>query len=289
MPTASVDDRPLAAPRHGLIANAATPQDTTRWGVGGVAFTPELQCVAPGGARNPCDASADFTPSVNDPTVEWMPVVVSGSARCSTLGGDIDRQEQVAVRRMNADASHQLERELWEGAVASTATDADGNPWPNRWFTDGTADNLTANLTGGANLTHGFACLHQYLAETTRGQPGMIHATWQTVIHWWGLDLISDVGGGRLETPAGHVVVAGSGYTGASPQGAPAADQSIWAYATSMVTVRLGDPDPVTKVHDWETNTDLVLATRLAVASFDGCALGAVELALTPCDVGGAS
>jgi hypothetical protein len=75
----------------------------------------------------------------------------------------------------------------------------------------------------------------------------------------------------------------------------PPADGSIWAYATSLVEVRLGPvqdfpstESDLRQVVDPSTNDYLFVAQQLAAVTFDPCCHAAAELDLPLCGIGGA-
>lgn len=275
---------PATTPLVGLLASALNPQDEDdRWANG---FTySDVEGCSTGYITSKCDPQPGdrALPRLATPP-DWEPYVVGTGVECSTFGWRAREWQAMARRALDAAAEFQISAELWTGAQSQT------EGLGNRFLADvSTVDILTES--GAVNLTHGLACLEQYLRDTLGGQRGMIHATAQTVTHWHGLDLIR-FESGRLLTILGTIVVPGAGYDGSTPDGAAASDDDVWAYATGMVEVRRSEPDISPQEDDWHqiarsTNLVEVRAEQEAVASWNGCAHAGARLAIDVCDVGG--
>jgi hypothetical protein len=184
------------------------------------------------------------------------------------------------------DTERQLGEELWTGNLAATANLPDGTDWPNTWLADvGNVDILSED--GWVSPVHGLSCLEQYLAQTNGGQQGMIHATAQVASQWSFFNLVRDEGR-RLVTVNDNIVVVSPGYTGSSPTGS-VGDNDIWAYATDMVRVFVGEPKAydLRETVDRVNNTIVSVAQRPALAEWQRCRHAGVRLALDSCDVGG--
>lgn len=279
-PRAVVGAPPAGAPRVGLVASAARPNDPpgTRWQAG-IKYEPE-GCDS-GGIDNPCDSEELGAAAAANAEVNWEPYVVYADYRCSAMGFNGKDWDAIARRRLEAAREFQISRELWTGDEAA----AEG--FPNRFLADvANVDILTES--GAVALTHGLACLDQYLAERNGGQQGMIHATAQVVTHWLGLGLLRREGN-RIFTVNDTIVVPGRGYTGGDPDGNDAASGDVWAYATDMVELRLDTVivnDPI-ETADRNVNTISVRAEQLALASWEGCRHAGVRLDVTVCGIGG--
>jgi hypothetical protein len=92
---------------------------------------------------------------------------------------------------------------------------------------------------------------------------------------WVGANLLTNAGGLWL-SPMGNIVVADAGYTGATPAGA-AATTTQYAYATSMIYLRLGEVETlgselIDQV-DFRVNTRRFVVWRPAVFEWDECVL----------------
>jgi len=278
-PKTVVPSPPAQPPNYGLLKSVEPISDPNlRW-ANGILYSPET--CGDGGAAAPCDVGT-LTIDERSTSVDVEPFWVWHGDVCSAFGfGEQDFKGR-ARRALEAVQSYQIERELWTGELA----DAQG--WTtNPRLADLSGDDLTEGSSVG--LTHGMACLEQYLASVYWGRPGMIHATPQVVTHWMGLDLIRHEGD-KLVTAMGTVVVPGAGYQGTNPSGT-IGDNNIWAYATGMVSVRLGEiavwPDDFDQALDREDNTIRFFAARPTTVEWDGCALAGVQLAVTQCSTGG--
>lgn len=281
-PAAVVPAPPAAAPRVGLLVSARQPtDDDDRW-VSGFTYDPEL--CGTGYITSVCDPDASDRDLDASPTdVVWEPYVVGGGIVCSTFGWRGRDWQAQARRALEAVAEYQISHELWTGTQAT----AEG--FANRFLADVAAVDILTE-SGPVGLTHGLACLEQYLSDTLAGRRGMIHATRQTITHWQGLGLVRREGN-LLLTVHDTFVVPGAGYDGSTPDGAPATSGDVWAYATDIVDVRrstaeiIGGPD-ATGV-DRSVNTTEVRAEQAAVASWEGCAHGGVRLDQVVCGIGG--
>ena len=209
-------------------------------------------------------------PGLSGGIVEYDPFLIIGSDFCTTLDRDRDREGR-ARRQLLATESHQLEAEVWDGAIAYT----EGND--NNYLAKDTTTDL-----GSAELNQAFAALEQGLAECLHGQRGMIHATPYTVSLWYAQDLIR-VEGGLLLSALDTIVVAGSGYSGSAPGEPPTPPTDItlaaYAYATGMVAVRRGaitpadDGDTGSRI-DHYRNDETVFVERPVAATWSCCTLG---------------
>lgn len=277
-------EAPLAAsPRFGLLASIPPQTEVAEevW-KGGIAYEPE-GCVE-GTIFDPCDAPSSRTDPTKAPSVEWYPYILEISEVCSTYSGDGGAEGRI-TRLMNMATETLLGREFWEGNLASTML-VDGDPSPNTWLAN-VADVDILTESGPTGLVHGLACLEQYLSENNGGQQGVIHATPQVVTHWESFRLLRKVGSLTL-TMQDHIVVASPGYTGTDPNG-NIADSNVWAYATDMPRIFLGQ----TKTYSREESTDrlnntvTMVAQRRGLVEFQQCRHAGVRLAVDLCDSGG--
>lgn len=272
-PGTTVRPRPAARPAVGLLISASLITDPDlRWGNG---FRYEPDPCSGSGVYNPCEMVTLDVPASPD-IRNYEPFVVWAGDECTTM--DAGRDREARARRLLAKCeSAAIASELWTGTLAQA------KGWPNAFLASSDADLVASSATP----TEALACLEQYLAECSCGERGMIHATRQVVTHWAAAQLVRREGG-VLTTAMDTIVVPDAGYDGSSRDGSPAADGSIWAYATSMVEVRLGEVNVESRINR-TNNTHTVVAQRLAAASFDGCCLGAAEIDLPICTIGGVS
>lgn len=307
-PRAVIPSPPAAPPPISLVASAVRPGETADGGTsilrddtgarirweGGFAYLPE-NCAA-AGRISTCDNATSKTIGDNLDTVDFVPYGVWAGFKCSTFGFEATDYQGRARRLLLAAESQQIEAELWSGDIAQENPD-----WPNRWFTDGSAVTVTDGPTSPSDA---LACLEQALAECGFGPRSMIHATPQIVTRWW------DAVPGALRRDANRIytqtrdtiVVPGVGYDGSGPDGTPAAEGSVWAYATTVVTVLRGEIGVVPESYDAAVtearnrsfaqaidpsdNTLEVRAERIAAATWDGCCLFAAEIDASLCTAG---
>jgi hypothetical protein len=278
-------------PRYGLLAAAAAVDDGERWEMG-FTFTPEA-CGTSG--RETFDR-CQWTTNEMDP--DRPPAAVTGDAfvvwageRCSTIGYAARDWQARARRQLEATRSYEVANELWTGDLLAADPDMEG-----RALTDARADVLT---NGATSIVAALSCLDAGLTVCGRGRQGMIHVTPQVHAHavaaQWSM-----LSGTTWMSPNGHIVVADAGYTGEGPadnvNAAPGASQ--WAYATSLIAVRLGevrvtppamDADGLPQTMTPATNSLFVLAMQPAAYQWDECCHLAAQIDLATCLVGGAS
>jgi hypothetical protein len=133
----------------------------------------------------------------------------------------------------------------------------------------------TPVVTGGADVAQALGLLEQELADCYAGQ-GLIHVPRSALptLAAWNLASVVD---GRLVTPAGNLIVAGTGYTGSAPDGTVAAAGTAWIYATGAAWGYRSDPY-VSRLRDSldrTSNTIRMLAERTYLLGFECCLLAA--------------
>lgn len=278
----------VVPPRVGLIPSlTAIMEDDAftgpaRW-AGGYSFNPE-GCGA-SGVQNPCgndEKDIDDNPAI----VEVEPFVIWAGDKCAPWQLDRDWQGR-ARRQLAASESYQVASELWRGDLAQAEVDNNGDPWPNRWLASPESDVLTS---GPTSISDGIACLEYALGRCARGQRGMIHVTRQAAV-FLDREHIVRRDGNLLLTINDTIVVPDAGYDGSGPNGEDAADGSQWAYATTMIQLRMSPvqvvPDNMSEATLRTTNLVEFRAERIASAAWDHCCHLAVELDLPLCDIGG--
>lgn len=261
-------------PRVGLLATLgiAAGQDG-EWG-NGIVVEPEA-CESVG-TFDPCDpGTLSFSGGTAD-NVEADAIAIYGFDSCSALDNGRDREGR-ARRALAKCASSQIANELWRGDL----TRAQG--WSNRYLASDPSDKLGESLPALDAL----ACLEQSLAECSCGERGMIHATRQVVTHWVSANLVRREAG-LLVTEMDTIVVPDAGYDGSGPGASPVAptNGNVWAYATGMVQVRLGQVSFEDQV-DRSVNDRVVVAKQLAVVWWEGCCHSAVSIDVDLCGIGG--
>lgn len=284
---------PAAPPVISLLSSASVVNEAENRWEAGVVYEPEACGQDATAAFDPSCDSDDLDKSFDSSTdnIDLSPFGVFAGDACSSFGFASRDWQGRATRKLAACESALIEAELWSGAI--TRTGSLGNPY----FAADASDILTA---GAVTPLKAFACLEQALSECNCGGQGMIHATPQAVTEWAALALLDQVtvtvpGRGlltRLVSKLGTIVVPGAGYDGSGPGASPvpATSGHVWAYATSMVHVRMSPvrvvPDATADALNRVTNFLEYRAERIVVAGFD-CCLAAVEMNLDVCGIGG--
>lgn len=200
---------------------------------------------------------------------EYVPPFVAVGQSCSGISGEqalLDAAQR-ARDLLERCQTVGIARELWRGDIAQAATPDAPNDWLSKDATD---------VGGGLQqpVRDGFAALEQGLAECSCGGQGVIHAMPYLATLWASLQLVERQPDGRLLSALGTIVVADPGYDGSGVDGGsgdPLA--SSWAYATSMVDVRLGAVQITNDAStlNLQTNDFDVYAYRPFAATFDPC------------------
>lgn len=285
-PKTAVQALPASPPVISLLSSAEilpVNKDSNRWEAG-VTYETEACTSAGTGLYAACE-TANLSSSPASDIVTLEPYVVWAGDSCSLLGSAVRDWKGRAQRKLIACESSIIERELWRGDVVRATS------IHNPHLTDGSGTVVVTEGTAAGPLP-ALACLEQALGDCNCGVQGMIHATRQVVTNWVAANLVIR-DGNRLRTQLGTIVVPGAGYDGSGPSdGAnpiPAATGSIWAYATSMVHIRLSPvqvlPDDLSEATDRVTNTATYWAQRYAVFGFDCCHFAA-EIDLALCETG---
>lgn len=289
---AGIPGRRASAPLMGLVpaakaAGSLITQLEDQW-MNGIIYEVE-SCVTPDTPRDICSPSS-FGEATEPSTSEWTPYVVAADWACSTFShnpNELGEHYAAARRRLSATWQTQVERELWLGELAQA------KGYPNRWL----ADSTTAAALTSAAVTpiKALACLTGYLAGYSGGQQGMIHATPALVTYWVEAGLVEKQGAVLYTIARGDIVVPGSGYDGSGPEGDPAVDGSVWAYASDIVEVRDGKVDPedisgnAGRPVEWidpPNNRIVIRSQKRALASWEGCRLASAEVDIDVCVVG---
>lgn len=265
---------PPRQPRYGLVASVGgeaairqfmgsnTPDGgPNRWEAG-FEFQPE-DCSSDTDPFDPtCGQVANFDAVALPDFVQFDPYAIWDGVKCSTFGSDSAELARRARAKLLTSTSHKVERELWTGAWSTAAGKT------NHALASADAEQVDAGTA--TPYLRALADLQQALGECAQGSRGMIHATTRTASIWFAADAIRREGPLLLD-PFDNIIVAGSGYTGSSPAGAvDATGDTAWAYATTMVDVRLSDVIASDHV-DATNNTRMAIAYRLAAATWDDC------------------
>jgi len=218
----------------------------------------------------------------NQDEVDYEPFIIEVPYTCSTFGFQAADYEKRARRQLMATMHKALENEFWTGSINPTNLSLVGST-PN--------DDAHILNPGGAAapvaVSPGVALmlLSQALANCGSGGRGMIHATPATVERWINLTNVRCDDKLIQTCSRGDIIVNGSGYPGTGPEGQPApGPNEVWAYATGMVNIRLGDPEVYPKEFaeaiDRKTNTVTYRGEIVASAVHDLCCSFAVLIDL---------
>lgn len=284
----ALDEAPSGTPNADLQVPGAEGYPRPRWAAG---FTIKPAPCGGGSSIDPCGNSGGESPSEPSNIGPIYPQPINAAVSCSLFGANSFEARQQRLRdKVAAVASFQLEREFWTGTSAQAAG-ASSNQWLSK-----SGGARIINSGAGMGLVTAFSELEQAIAEGSSWAIGMIHAQPRVVAAWYGLRLIEKVGN-ILVSPLGTIVVPGRGYTGDGPAAgtgdSPASlgGDASWAYATSLVQVRLGpafystSPDATAQpsrdpnAHgtqaaeniDRDANTMTIRGWMDATANWDGC------------------
>lgn len=203
-------------------------------------------------------AGNEGTLNANPVTQTADPVLLYATDQCSTFGWQARDYEGRARRQLNATQSFSLAQEFQLGALR----DADGlGNWALK----------DAQLIdpSPAAVSNAIAELEGAIAWTLKGRRAMIHVTPQVFALMHGNYLLEHEGQ-KWVTAQGSIVVSDAGY---APESG-----GVYAYATPLVRVALGDviitpgtlPEARAQATDRETNLTTILAQRLALIQVDG-------------------
>lgn len=271
-------------PRYSLLvaAEVITDDTTSRWEIDGITWAPE-QCAGGGAAAVECFGNtAALDIPANPANAEADPFLVWAGDKCSAIGFQARDYEGRARRLLEATQSARVAHEFWQGEIAA-AESLDNVP-----LADASSDTVT---TTEASVRNAFGLLEGALADCGDGRRGMIHVTPQVFTHAqsWGLVVQQ---GQLWVTAVGTIVVEDAGYPGTGPNGEPA-DTTQWAYATSLVQVRLSaldiTPETFVEAFDREVNLVEYRAQRLALVQWDQCCHFAAEVNIATAALGGVS
>jgi len=263
--------------------------DDLHW-QGGFSFSPN-GCITAALIDPQCGRATDdlITPSDIPIVVDYVPNAVVIAATCNALSGSAASELGARVRSMmEAAQGPPIEQELWRGDRAL----ADSLP---NFFLAGGSPNFQNLTPGASDAIPGFyalSALQAALAECNNGARGMIHAPRQVVTMWQRFNVVRIEGSVMLDA-YDNWIVAGAGYDGSDPDGeVDATGNTMWAYATGLVDVRLGEVNTVpgtgvlAEALDRGDNSLTWQANRFTGATWDGCchAGARVNVCDTCCD-----
>lgn len=280
-----VTPRPALAP-YGLINTETLISESDAHWAGG--FTQEnTGCNLYGAVHDTCDYSVQGnsigvvpgTTGVDGGSYArtYHPYTLEAAEGCRSSFGQREDRQQNAL-----DALELLTPKLLERAFAGSGS----------FGTTQSAENFTLKSSAPQVLMSGsaqkprraIAALEQALADEGAGTLGAIHVT-RDLLSLLKFDVGDEPRQDVMYTPGGNLLIGGVGYTGDGPTTARTVN-SVWAYATGPVHVRLGEPEVsdtpsgitgpngVERFHT--TNTLVFTATRSAAVSVNGCKVYAV-------------
>ncbi|WP_329336080.1 hypothetical protein OG252_13075 [Streptomyces sp. NBC_01352] len=233
------------------------------------------ECLAVTGTGSPPEPPAK-TANVEQGSRGATSFTVYAEFECSPVG--LGEAESIASAALARVEQAQVEAAFWTGVAGGQdvvfphlAADAE--------VVDGDVVLQTVAspvVTGGADVAQALGALEQELAACYSGQ-GLIHVPRSALptLAAWKLARVDD--DGRLVTPAGNLIVAGTGYTGSAPDGTAAAAGTAWIYATGAAWGYRSDPY-VSRLRDSldrTSNTIRMLAERTYLLGFECCHLAA--------------
>lgn len=300
-PPANVEAPQATPPLHSLVTSAIlVDEPDNRWSAG---FTFNRELCTTGNTWIPCEddqgSGGDTKPGGDaPPNTLFLPMVVWDEFSCNAQLWDRTRLsepgspfrvdfEARARRRLEASQVNQVEQELWTGAVMGGVAPNWCPTHENMSLIGSTELGDVLNSTSGGiyqpvNSENAIGLLQQALSNCNGGNRGMIHAT-PLLVEKWMSDYHLKEDGARLVTMnRGNVVVSGGGYPGTQPTDVvqPLLANEQWAYATGMVTLRLGEvmvpANEPSDAMDRTTNEVTVRVERFTAAVWDLCCTFAV-------------
>lgn len=277
MPNEVVDSTPSQPSPVGLLASAIVINETTTRWEQGLSFIPEM-CAVDGMVFDPCDADPGKLAQPIEEYVSYTPFGILQGVSCSTFSPGVD-VEADARRALNVSRERLISGEFWTGTLVRAATPDLTNPY----LASGTAV-TQPNTTTATTPVRALAQLETGISLCHAGR-SMIHARRDTVTYWAAAGLLRREGN-LLLTINDTIVVPGEGYTGSAPStpdtvpGAP----SAWAYATPLVTVRLGSVVNLAPAAPEVTTENLrtAFAEQFVAVTFDPCCIVGINVSHVP-------
>lgn len=201
------------------------------------------------------------------------PFTVYAEYTCSPVGRSEADTNSLAEAALAKVENWWAEQAFWTGTSGGRVT-----VWPHLAASTTLVDpsgitlQTAASVAATGDAAHALGAVEAALADCYHGE-GVIHIAPEALPTFRAWDLVKDDGTGSLRTTAGNLVVVGTGYTGSSPIGTAAADQTSWIYATGAVFGYRGNMRVTTLAQSFDRaeNTVHMLAERTYVLAFECC------------------
>lgn len=233
------------------------------------------ECISVTGTGAPPEPSVK-TGNVSQTFRGATPITVYARFDCSPVG--IGQAEEAATEALSRVEASQLEFAFWTG-LAGDQTVVFPHLAANAEVDDAESILLQTPATicaQNVDIVRGLGELENCLADCISGQ-GVIHVPPEALpaLFAWNLAIRRDNG---LFTPAGHQIVAGTGYPGTGPDGSDPPAGSAWIYATGPMFGYRGNIlfTSVRESLDRAENTLQMLAERTYVLGWQCCHFAAL-------------
>lgn len=249
----------------------------------GVIHQPDA-CEPARSTLNPCPTPSGLTKapsSTGIPAIGADPFTVYSFVDCGPIGANPREYDDRARSALEQGEERAVESVFWTGTVSTT-----GSPLISPHLAEdaqvlgpqGEISQLAASpvTTGAAvDVVEALGALEGALASCYGGV-GVIHVPRTAIAHMSSKGMIVRAGD-HLETVAGNLVAAGSGYPGTSPAGTAPPGGQAWFYATGAISLRRG-PIQITDFEESVNKTEnqlVLIAERTYVITWDCCLLAA--------------
>lgn len=212
---------------------------------------------------DPCDDNLSKSGADGTGTIEVPVFGVFESANCTTAADPsvVDRLTEDVAAAFDNHLSREVERGLWSGRD-------DAVPATDDWYLASSgADDINSGTAVG--LVTGLTDLIAAMDDTLGGERGVIHAPHFLLPFLQFYGQVEREGNVLRIQHTDHLLVAGTGYNGAGPDGTVTAGEP-WIYGTGPVGAAVS-PTQLVRSVDWETNTLNVIAEAVAATYFSPC------------------
>lgn len=214
---------------------------------------------------DPCDdnLSKDGAEGAGTVTVPVFGVYQSGTCTTAADPSVVERLTGDVSRAFDNHLSREVERALWNGRD-------DSNPAVDTWFLASAGAN-DINTGTAVGIVPGLSDMVAALDAALGGERGVIHVPHFLLPFLQFYGQIEREGNVIRLQHTDHIVVAGTGYNGADPDGNVTAGEP-WIYGTGPVAVAVSPTVGPFAAIDWEINELVVIAEASAAAYFSPCA-----------------